>query len=286
MVGSMRSCGLAELHGTFIPFTTTLRHENSHHRHTHRYHPLFTPASGQQVHPASPSGGCGGYRRADRLGRGRRHEQNLNLHLADCLNMPSKLLFLPGAAGDAQFWQPVATALSGPAEQVRYGWPGFGNNPADPAVQGLDDLAQRVGTDIVPGTALIAQSMGGIVAIKAALAHADALSHLVLCATSGGIDMQGLPVPDWRGALAAANPSWPRWFLDNREDLGTALHKLRMPVLLIWGDADPISPIAVGERLAARLPNARLHIIPGGQHDLARRQPEQVAPLISAFLAG
>ena len=200
--------------------------------------------------------------------------------------MPSKLLFLPGAAVDATFWQPVATALSGPAERIHYGWPGFGNNPADPAIHGLDDLTQRVGADIVPGSAIIAQSMGGIVAIKAALAHADALSHLVLCATSGGIDMQGLPVPDWRGALAAANPSWPRWFLDNREDLGTALHKLRMPVLLIWGDADPISPIAVGERLAARLPNARLHIIPGGQHDLARRQPEQVAPLISAFLAG
>ena len=59
----------------------------------------------------------------------------------------------------------------------------------------------------------------------------------------------------WRPEFAAANPTLPRWFLDDRTDLSLRLAELRMPVLLLlWGDADPISPVRVGQRLAQRLP--------------------------------
>jgi len=54
--------------------------------------------------------------------------------------------------------------------------------------------------------------------------------------------------------------------------------------LLIWGDADPISPVAVGRHLEARIPNARLEIVPGGDHGLAGTHADLVASLIAHHL--
>lgn len=54
---------------------------------------------------------------------------------------------------------------------------------------------------------------------------------------------------------------------------------------LLWGDADPISPVAVGQRLAALLPQAQLHVFAGGDHDLGHALAHEVAPLIDAHLA-
>lgn len=48
--------------------------------------------------------------------------------------------------------------------------------------------------------------------------------------------------------------------------------------------ADPISPVAVGERLRDLLPDARLHVLAGGDHDLAHQRAAEIAPLVEAHL--
>jgi pimeloyl-ACP methyl ester carboxylesterase len=63
------------------------------------------------------------------------------------------------------------------------------------------------------------------------------------------------------------------------------LSALRIPTLLLWGDADPISPVEAGRRLAAVLPQAELHVIPGGGHDVACAFASEVAPLIARHLS-
>jgi pimeloyl-ACP methyl ester carboxylesterase len=63
------------------------------------------------------------------------------------------------------------------------------------------------------------------------------------------------------------------------------VEKIEAPTLLIWGDADPVSPVAVGRHLADRLPNARLEIVTGGDHDVASTHADLVARLISKHLA-
>ncbi len=198
---------------------------------------------------------------------------------------PEQLLFLPGAAGDPAFWQPVADRLTHPARRLRMGWPGFGAVPADPSVNGIGDLVDRVVRRIDRPSALIAQSMGGVIALQAAWARRDLVTHMVLTATSGGLDMSDLGARDWRPAFAAAHPGLPGWFADYTDDLGALIGRLPTPALLLWGDADPISPVAAGERLRRLLPDARLHLVPGGGHDLAWARAASVAPLIDAFLA-
>lgn len=198
---------------------------------------------------------------------------------------PSRLYFLPGASGRTAFWLPVAERLGFPAMHTHVSWPGFGGVAPDPDVRSLDDLADRLAAGMVQPSALVAQSMGGVVAILAALKKPELVTHLVLTATSGGMDLAGLGAEDWRPSYREELPGLPDWFTAYQVDLTDRLPELRMPVLLLWGDADPISPVRVGERLAGLLPNATLHVLPGGDHDLASALAAEVAPLIDRHLA-
>ena len=192
---------------------------------------------------------------------------------------PQRLLFLPGASGNTHCWQPVAQRLCNEAEKVHLGWPGFGGTPSDPRVSGFDDLLALVLAQLDRPCALIAQSMGGVLALRAALARSQQVTHLVLNATSGGLPMAELGAEDWRTGFQAAHPHLPDWFATDTTDLSS-----RLPELLLWGMVDPISPVAVGERLAALLPQSRLQVIPGGDHDLGLHHADQVAPFIDAHL--
>lgn len=199
--------------------------------------------------------------------------------------MPSKLLFLPGALGRTQFWEPAANLLAHPAAKIHVGWPGFGATPPDPSIHGIDDLVAKVVAQIDQPTALIAQSMGGVIAMRAALEKPDLVTHLVLAATSGGVDVARLGGKNWQQPFHEANPLLPRWFSTYQEDLSQRLSQVRIPTLLLWGDADPISPVSVGHRLASLLPFAQLQIIAGGDHGLAETHATAIAPLIDAHLS-
>lgn len=201
------------------------------------------------------------------------------------VSSPSKLLFLPGASGIAAFWEPLGTRLLHPASREFVGYPGFGAIPADPDIKGLDDLATRVVQRIDQPTALIAQSMGGVIAILAALKRPQLVTHLVLTVTSGGLDTRRLGAVDWREDFIKANPHRPNWFVASRHDLTARLRHISAPVLLLWGDADPISPVAVGQKLEQLLPNAQLHVVAGGMHDLAQVHAQELAPLVDAHFA-
>jgi pimeloyl-ACP methyl ester carboxylesterase len=201
------------------------------------------------------------------------------------MQKPSKLFFLPGALGHTAFWRPAAALLKHAAPQVHVTWPGFGGVARDPDVQGIDDLVSRICADIDQPSALIAQSMGGVVALLAALRKPELVSHLVLSVTSGGVDLAAFDAEDWRPAMRAAHPGLPDWFTSYQEDLAPRLSALRIPTLLLWGDADPISPVKVGQHLASLLPQAELHVFPGADHSVACTFASLVAPLIDRHLS-
>ncbi len=201
------------------------------------------------------------------------------------MQTPTKLIFLPGAAGSPNFWRPVSDLLVHPASRVLLGWPGFDRVPADPHVRSLADLVTLVVKEMDQPCALIAQSMGGVIAVQAALQRPDKLTHLVLAVTSGGVDMSAWHAEDWRPSFRAANPKAPDWFVDHHEDLSGRIGAIAAPTLLLWGDADPISPVAVGRHLETLLPDSRLHVVHGGQHDLVVRFAPEVAQQISEHLA-
>jgi poly(3-hydroxyoctanoate) depolymerase len=198
------------------------------------------------------------------------------------------LLLLPGASGNTRFWQRVSALLSRPGVPVFFGWPGFGGVPHDASVRGFDDLVGRVVNVLDQNPAqpidVLAHSMGGAVALHAALQRPARVRRLVLSATSGGVDVGGLGGSDWRPGFARQFPDAPRWFAEHRSDLSEQLGTLDIPTLLLWGDADPISPVAVGEHLQKLLPRASLRVVAGADHDLVDTHAELVAPYIEAHL--
>ncbi len=211
----------------------------------------------------------------------------LDVRAAREQNLPAVAtnIYLPGAGGNQAFWSLVAERRPGGGQQRLLAWPDGEAKPGKPQIRDLDDLATHVGQYLDEPANVIAQSMGGVVAVKAAVRHQLTVRRLVLVATSGGLDMQALGARDWRQTFESDRPRPPRWFEAPVADLTDTFQDLGMPTLLIWGQNDELSPPAVGERLAELIPNAQLVILDGAGHDLAKTHHEQVAQLIDDHIA-
>ncbi len=195
------------------------------------------------------------------------------------------LVFLPGAGGSASFWRPVADRLDDLGQVHVFGYPGFGGVPADPGVTSLDDLYRWI-VERLPTEAshVIAQSMGGVLAARLAVEHPERVARLVLVATSGGVDVRRLGAAEWRHEYRASLPDVPSWFIDDRTDLTERLAQIRAPTLLLWSDADPISPPSVARFLAERIAGARIVTVAGATHAFASERPDEVAAIIRSHL--
>lgn len=193
-----------------------------------------------------------------------------------------KTLFLPGAGGSAEFWKPVATHAE--LKGVFVSWPGLGDEPHKPGVESVEDLVAFVASEITEPVMIVAQSMGGFIAIKLALEFPDLVKGLVLSVTSGGVPVADLGGSDWRADYFGAFPHAARWIADPVPDLSAQIPSIRAPTLLLWGDEDLISPVAVGERLLALLPNVQLHVFSGASHDLAQTHYEAVSVAVKDHL--
>ncbi|MFU8927872.1 alpha/beta fold hydrolase [Acinetobacter puyangensis] len=195
------------------------------------------------------------------------------------------LHFLAGASGDPCFWQAVADQLQ--PDYPHYclqAYPAFAGHANPQNIQSFDALCRWVVDQIQQPSIVIAQSMGGIFAIQAALQKPQLIKALVLCATSGGLDLTPFQVKDWRQDYQQLLPDVPDWFIQAKVDLSPEFHRINIPVLLLWGDADEISPVSIAEYLQQQLPDPELHIIPSGQHDFAKIHADMVASYIQKFL--
>jgi pimeloyl-ACP methyl ester carboxylesterase len=196
------------------------------------------------------------------------------------------LVFLPGAVGSASFWKPVADRLADLGPVHLLGFPGFGGNPADPTIHSLGELFAWVVDRLPSGPChIIAQSMGGVLAVRLALEHSERVGRLVLVATSGGLEVARLCGSDWRPEYRAALPEAPSWFLEDRTDLTDRLSEIKARTLLLWSDSDPVSPPSVARFLAERIPDAHLVTVASGTHAFAHERPEEVAAAIRSHLA-
>jgi pimeloyl-ACP methyl ester carboxylesterase len=198
-----------------------------------------------------------------------------------------QVLFLPGASGDGRFWRPVANLLPEAWDKVLVDFPGLGEVPSDPRVQSFEELVDLVLGMIQGPVDVVAQSMGGVVAMHLALERPRMVRRLVLVATSGGVDLSRFKLEDWRLEYRAEYPNARPFVTDQRpEDLSHRLASIQSPTLLIWGAGDPISPPEVGRYVESRLTGAkaRLVILDQTDHMFARDRASEVAPLILEHL--
>ncbi|WP_179991120.1 alpha/beta fold hydrolase [Acinetobacter sp. YH16058] len=199
-----------------------------------------------------------------------------------------QLIFLPGASGNTAFFHPLIEKIEklpwqNAVKIVAY--PEFNHQPAHSQVHDFASLQAYVLANIPDDCIIIAQSMGGIFAVAAALQYPEKVKGLVLVATSGGMDLSSFQVQDWRQDYQASDLNYPDWFVEAKADYTVDFAKINMPILLLWGDQDPISPLAVGEFLQQQLPQAELKIVQGGDHLFIEEHADQAAKYISAYLS-
>ncbi len=62
------------------------------------------------------------------------------------------------------------------------------------------------------------------------------------------------------------------------------LHRIAHPTLIVLGDKDPLIPLINGRLMRKRLPDARVHVVPGGGHLFLMDQPQDIVDVIKEFL--
>jgi abhydrolase domain-containing protein 14 len=166
------------------------------------------------------------------------------------------VLLLHGARFSAQTWEELGTLerLAGAGHHaLAIDWPGFGATPAwgsepDPSTL-IGSVCDELGAERV---VLVAPSMGGRFAFEFLESSAPRVAGLVAVAPAGA----------------------------DRFTPGDRCP----PTLLLWGERDETVPLAQGRALAARLPGARLEVLPGASHPCYLDQPERFHALLLEFL--
>lgn len=190
--------------------------------------------------------------------------------------------------------------------------PGFGASADDPKIDGIHDyvlhyldLLDQLGLETF---SLVGHSMGGLLAAWFAIEQQPRVERLVLAAPAGlrvaGHPMEDIftipdelfgeyvtadlsvfegKVPDpptadflannYRELTSAARVLWEKPY-DSRLPRWT--HRLSMPTLLLWGDADRIIPVGQADSWAGIIPGAEQRILPGVGHLLFDETPAAV----------
>jgi pimeloyl-ACP methyl ester carboxylesterase len=163
---------------------------------------------------------------------------------------------------------------------------------------------------------LVGHSMGGAIALQAALDAPSALSGLVLIGSGARLRVaeailqstmseetmaQAIRIiVEWSYSAGAARPLRELSVRSLRETRATVLHndfvacdgfdvmarlgELLLPVLVVCGSEDRLTPEKYARYLAGHLPDARLVMLPGAGHMAMLEQPQASAEAVRAFL--
>jgi pimeloyl-ACP methyl ester carboxylesterase len=211
-------------------------------------------------------------------------------------------VLLHGALSSGTQLTGLAEALGRPDART----PDLAGHGANPAVR--YDLAGFVDTALAGEPAdLVGYSLGGYVALAAAIAHPERVRRVVTIATklawtpevaaaeARRIDPDRLAerAPAFVADLAERHPG-PGWrtvvestaaFLTG---LGTApplaLERVFAPTLVLVGDSDALVTREECEDAVRRMPDARLDVLPDTPHQYERMDVAALAARIAAFL--
>ena len=186
-----------------------------------------------------------------------------------------------------------------------------------------NDLAALLAHLGINKAVLTGMSQGGFLSLRAALAHPEIVRALILIDTQAGQEdpeaaerphatgwrlgrehglsdqlagiIEGIILGDkWSGA-EAWKAKWRKIkpvnmlgcmnTLATRDDVTPKLGQIKVPALVVHGDADAAIELALAEKLTAGLANAKLVVVPGAGHAANLTHPATVNPAIEAFLA-
>jgi pimeloyl-ACP methyl ester carboxylesterase len=238
---------------------------------------------------------------------------------------PPSILFHHGIGASAELWSGWGPELADAYRLVSFDMRGCGRShiPAPDFAWSLDllvdDLFAVADAAGVEHFHLVGESIGGTVALAAAIARPERIATLTVSngahlgasiqsieAWQGQLDQGG--VKAWSDAFlpgrfhdGALSPERLAWFARQQEkwprdsilnalrvlvgtDLSRQLHQIRCPTLLLHPDGSPFIPVPVMAELHRLLPHAELNVIGHSRHGLPYSHARQCAALLRTFL--
>jgi pimeloyl-ACP methyl ester carboxylesterase len=194
----------------------------------------------------------------------------------DALNLDAVLLVGASGGGIWATWY----ALAHP-ERVR-GLVMLGSVPSLPggrvpfplrlaATPGVGDLMVR---GVKPGRRMLLKMMASVGEADTIVRHPDLLDSLIAGARDPVATQANLA--ELRALISL------RGFRTSMRFSNEDLRRLAVPTLMIWGDRDPVVPLAQARAAAAEIPDARLEVLPAG-HVPQLGHPDRVAALLEEF---
>lgn len=220
------------------------------------------------------------------------------------------VVFVPGLTADARLWNPVIAELGDTVEAVIA--------PTD--ADSLEGMANDVFASTSDSFVLAGTSMGGYVALEAALRGNPRLIGLILANTSaraaaptqidrgqrliaaaesgdfdGVVETLGLSVGGGRAetealAAAMARDCGAEKYVRHqraalsRKDRRAELSDLRVPTLVLAGDEDEITPPSLGNEIATLVGRCEFRTIPNAGHLTSVENPAAMAATIRWWL--
>ena len=217
------------------------------------------------------------------------------------------LVLLHGYGGSARWWERNLAVLAEHYHIFALDVPGFGGS----RLRGPFSFTRAIALiDVwltamdLPAAVIMGHSMGGQLALLYAAAQPSRVQALVLLAPAGFPFDTGLPGIAWRALRSRGGGDWrftpivlagslragPRVMWQAVEQIRTVDVRreaagIRVPTLILWGEADRLLSAASGPPLAAAIAGSRLCIVPGAGHNLMYDRPELVNQAARAFLS-
>lgn len=216
------------------------------------------------------------------------------------------VVFLHAGSGSSRMWEHQIPDFTG----AGYRFIAYDRRPEGVAVDDLETLAAHLGLDRFH---LVGTAAGGIVAVDYALSFPRRLRSLVIANSILGVQdedylemTRGLrPAPGFNAIPAeirelgpsyrAANPAGTqRWKELARHSTPhatrnrityAALETIKIPTLLLTGDADLYAPPPVLRLFAARFPNCESVVIAECGHSAFWEQPEAFNRVVLDFIS-
>jgi pimeloyl-ACP methyl ester carboxylesterase len=201
------------------------------------------------------------------------------------------LVLLHGLGGSSDWWKRNVDVLAERHEVAAIDLVGFGRNRLFLQRSRLplrfDDiaalLARWIESTFREPVHLVGNSMGGHIAIHLAAARPDLVRSLVLVNSTGvpfeiapGRHFENLAMPRglasfflilardlFRAGPTATALAFARLL---RDDARPLMRRLVMPVLLLWGEHDPVVPLDYGRQMQEAMPHAKLRVIEHAGH--------------------
>ena len=235
------------------------------------------------------------------------------------------ILFHHGMGASAGIWAGWFPALADAHRLVSFDMRGYGRSHVPAAdfawslEQMVDDLFAVADAAGLPRFHLVGESIGGTVALAAALARPQRIATLTVSngahlgasirraeAWQRQLDEGGVKAwsdaflrdrfhddalsADQRAWFAAQQEKWPRESILNAlrvligTDLSARLKDIAQPTLLLHPDGSPFIPVPVMAELHRLLPDAELNVIGHSRHGLPYSHATVCASLLRAFL--